>query len=94
MMIWKKEKEKSVPNLSDLKNSNFHKLGLVNKQIPQPFKSKLYDIQIGEKAGITGRWGRVANWNFGQLTKQLNLPHKSSCLQPLAGTLSFGQLHR
>lgn len=55
MMIWKKEKEKSVPNLSDLKNSNFHKLGLVNKQIPQPFKSKLYDIQIGEKAGITGR---------------------------------------
>ena len=55
MMIWKKEKEKSVPNLSDLKNSNFHKLGLVNKQIPQPFKSKLYDIQIGEKACITGR---------------------------------------
>lgn len=74
MMIWQKEKEKSIPNLSDLKNPNFHKLGLVNKEIPQPFKSKLYDIQIGEKAGIIRRWGRVANWNSGQLTKQLNLP--------------------
>lgn len=59
MMIW--QKEKSVPNLSDLKNSNFHKLGLVNKEIPQPFKSKLYDTQIGEKAGITERGGGVAN---------------------------------
>ena len=26
MMIWQKEKEKSIPNLSDLKNPNFHKL--------------------------------------------------------------------
>ena len=32
MMIWKKKK--SIPNLSDLKNPNFHKLGLVNTEIP------------------------------------------------------------